>query len=70
MQRRLIPIPNWSEEEYQLWLKERGIVFSRWFTTWDLVCIEKMRKERRLDAIMRHIHSDGLEEWRKQHNQS
>jgi len=70
MQRRLIPIPNQSEEEYQAWLKKRGICFGKWLKASDLLWIQKQRRERKLDAIMKIIHSDGLEEWRKKHNKS
>jgi len=65
VQRRLIPLPNQSEEEYQAWLKTVKPI--PWLKQSDLLWIQKQRRERREDAIMKIIHSDGLEEWRKKH---
>ena len=68
MQKRLIPIENQTEEEYRDWLKTVKPI--PWLKQSDLIWIQKQRQERRLDAIMKLIHSDGLEEWRKKHNKS
>lgn len=57
-----------SEKVFQKWKIEAG--YPQMFTTSELIYLAKMKEERKLDAIMKEIHSDGLEEWRKKHNQS
>jgi len=54
-----------SEQIFKKWKIEAGI--PKMFTTSELVYLAKMKEERKLDAIMKEIPSDGLEEWRKKH---
>lgn len=70
MQRRLIPFPNQSEEEYQAWLKQKGYTPWKWLKNSDLIWIQQQRRERKTDAIFHAIHCTdrcGCG-WRKKHN--
>lgn len=57
-----------SEKIFSKWKIEAGI--PKMFTTSELVYFAKMKEERKLDAIMKEIHSDGLDQWRSKHHKS
>jgi hypothetical protein len=55
--------------EYNRWLAEGREITKTMLSASDIYFLQKRRKEQKIDAIMRAIHSDGLETWRK-HNKS
>jgi len=59
-----------TDQEYEQWLEDAFVKFRTHPTLEELYQREKMRKQRIEDYRFQKIHSDGLEEWRKKHNQS
>jgi hypothetical protein len=59
-----------TDVEYQEWLDNAIVIWKTKPTLEDLYQREKIRKQRLDEFRFSQIHSDGLEEWRKKHNQS
>lgn len=58
-------IRSMTNAEYQIWLDTARDIVRKMPKASDLYFLDKLQKERRIDAHFKKIHSDGLEKWRE-----